>query len=365
MSKDKVFWGTHPDASKNSGDRGKLDSSITEHLIGSIPATRVVNNAIYDAGAWSDEFLIRKVNDRKELDYTTLGYLIELKQRKVPSIPGPYRNVYKEVTPSIEKNLQRLDGWNRDLVQTGIIVGALLSNVVAGKVLSKVVSKDEQDKVIEFADRINKEKNLGVTLKNIENSLESHFNPETKAVVTGPDLAIASHEFGHAENLAAYQRIFGEKRGKTFGQLIYATPNDYAASTLGPLGDIPIAGLALAPLASSHVTNLIKGNDEKSTRYRIGSAIADHPDAVIAAAVTPKLLEEASASVRGISNMMKYAPEEQKAEVLKAGLKKLGPAFLTYLTAAMIPYALGHYAKGIHDDKKKQDLLLDSLRKNK
>lgn len=370
MAKSEKNWVfAHDDASLNAAGRMAESISIDQRALGSEKASALVNNAIVDAAKCSTPRLIEDLNKRKELDYTALGYLIELKRRRVPSIEGQYRNIYKEVDIKIEKNLKNLEDWRHSLVETGIIVGAILGNLAAGAVMKKVVNTDSKEKVEEFAKKVIEDKNLKVDLEHLRNAMlshfESHIGQERGVVRTGPDVAVAAHEFGHAENLAKYKQVFGETGGHIFSSVIYASPNDYLRGTLGPVGDIPLAGLAVAPLASTKVTKLIKGEDKDSTRYRVGTAIENHPGAIMAAAVSPKLYEEASASVRGIANMMKYAPEGQKAEVLREGIKKLGPAFLTYLTAAMIPYAVAHYAGATREDRKKQDAILEGLKKAK
>lgn len=373
MAKSEKNWVfAHDDASTNAAGRIQQIPGIDEWALGSEKASAIINNAIVYAAKCSTPRLIEDLNKRKELDYTTLGYLIELKRRKVPSISGPYRNVYKEVDGRIENNLRSMENWRHSLVETGILVGALLGNLGAGALMKKVVNTDSKEKVEEFAKKVIEDKKLSVNLEHLEDAMASHFgavpgNPsEVKDVVrAGPDVAVAAHEFGHAENMAKYRQMFGKRGGEVFGNIIYASPNDYLYGRLGPLGSIPMLGLAVAPLASSKVTKLIKGKDTESTRYRVGTAIENHPGAIMAAAVSPKLYEEASASVRGIANMMKYAPEGQKAEVLREGIKKLGPAFLTYLTAAMIPYAAAHYAGATREDRKKQDAVLEGLKKAK
>ena len=370
MAKNERNWVfAHDDASSNAAGRMHQLPGIDGWALGSERVSALVNNAIVYAAKCSTPRLIEDLNARKELDYTTLGYLIELKRRRVSSITGPYRNIYKEINVRIEDNLKKMEDWRHSLVKTGIIIGAVLGNLGAGALMKRVVNTDSKEKVEEFAKKVIEDKKLNVTLEHLKDAMGSHFQSISGAaedvVRAGPDVAVAAHEFGHAENMAKYRQLFGKRGGEIFGNVIYVAPNDYLGGSLGTIGNIPMLGLAVAPLASSKVTNLIKGKDTESTRYRVGTAIENHPGAIMAAAVSPKLYEEASASVRGIANMMKYAPEGQKAEILKEGIKKLGPAFLTYLTAAMIPYAAAHYAGAVREDRRKQDSVLAGLKKTK
>jgi hypothetical protein len=211
---------------------------------------------------------------------------------------------------------------------TGISLGALLSQkeVREGTPSKFIVDKKFNIKPTsqshDFANYIQKNKGLATSFEEAEMPLKSYFHPFKNKVVAGGHLGITAHEFGHAQNLKAYEKILGNKGGKAFGQLIY--------STLPGNVKMPLLGLAAIPFTHPKVTDTIK-----KVMPRTGEKLEKHPEAIVAAASIPKLYEEGSASVRAIKDIRAFVPGATKTLETQKAIKALVPAFGTYVAASI------------------------------
>jgi len=307
---------------------------------------------------------IDQVNTPKK--YQLIGYLYEYisRKNKLEDINGIPRAKIKGLAEEIRKAEIKL----QDIDSTATIgtMGLMLGNMGIGLSMARLKEDTTKEGIINFLNIAKKRQGLSnLDIKIIDNSLNSHFNPEKNYLQTGRIKGIAGHEFGHAVNAKRFNQFFGEKSGPKISAVLYHGLGDYMPMTghvLGPLGLVPVFPLALAaPLVvSSKVQNLIKGDDATTRRYRFGSWVAEHPGTVLGGAVIPKLIEEGSATGRGISEMMHQAPKGLKFMAFKQGFKPTAPAFLTYVTVAGLPTIAGwaygkkrKYEKALHNKEKK------------
>jgi hypothetical protein len=341
--KKRTWFKDHPQASSYN----KLDKLYPEYklrqvspgdlLIGLEPAQELVQ-AFKEAKMYSTEEVEKKFRKYKELTPQAAGWLIELMHRKEisPDILQNYKTEdlkkYYSAITRISKNISKDEQtiFMTNLAALGTILGA-------GGLLTAIVDKGNSwENITGLHKYLEKNKGLTVKLERAENTLQSFFNPSKNLVHTGPDLAVAAHEFGHAQNARRRGKFFGAKLGKTIGTLMYASPSDYVMGRGGPLAKVPFLGMAAIPLAHRGVTKKLKGTDTSSPRYKIFEKIEENPVAVGALAVSPKLLEEGKASVKALINIGKYTKSIR--EVAKA-FPKLMLAFGTYGASAALPVA--------------------------
>lgn len=270
-----------------------------------------------------------------------IGYLVEyLHREKIdPEIAAKYKDVdFKPYFEFIKKKSKLYDEANKKIFYSNL--AAFGTSLGMSYLLRLMVEDPPKEEVKNFVDFIKNKDNLKTSLQFTNSPLKSYFDPTKNLVNTGTDLAIASHEFGHATNYASKIRRYGEKAGKALSFAQYAALENIPfvslfSRKLGPIAQVPFMGLAVAPLAHNKVTNAIKGNNPGSLRYKAGTEIEEHPMTIGALAVSPKLYEEASATARGLSNIAKY---KDFKTALRSSPKLLA-ALSTYAAAAAIPIA--------------------------
>lgn len=147
------------------------------------------------------------------------------------------------------------------------------------------------------------------------------YDPNNKALSSSTTLA---HELGHAQ-------YGGEvKRSKDF---IARTAHDLTPINKAAVGGLGIIGSAINGYRSGIKSEEAKEKGEKESNWNKVRSIA-----VPAALVSPLLISEASASVKGLK-MLKEAGADK--EMLADSRKTLGSAFGTYAAKALIPVIAG------------------------
>lgn len=138
----------------------------------------------------------------------------------------------------------------------------------------------------------------------------------------GANPNVLSHELGHAYNM-----LGGDKSLKSkLGRLLARSGSNAAVAGVGAV--TPLAGIGAAYLSEDDelTSNLLKGTSAAS-----------------AALSVPRLLEEARASIKAHNIMKKYDPSRS----VSTSLRKLGPAYSTYLLKALsttaFPLFLDYY----------------------
>lgn len=151
--------------------------------------------------------------------------------------------------------------------------------------------------------------------------LQSHFNPSNKTVMAPKDSYILAHELGHATGLMG--------KNKTLGNLGAFFSHVLGGPKLAPF----VRGIDSAQKAYNREVGLPESEDSKtlgalSTAAQIGTAA--------------QLAEEGQASIRGIRAIGKL---QGKAGMIRAA-KILGPAFGTYVAAAVGSHAVAPWVGG-------------------
>lgn len=232
--------------------------------------------------------------------------------------------------------------------QTAAIVGntalgvSLMFDVNKDK---NLVSTEELEKFISFVR--NKEK-LTTSHKVSTDPLKSYYDPTSDHVNVGKNLAITAHELGHAKNDANRISKYGPKFGKALGFSMYVEPRMLP----GPLQKVPLLGLAALPFMSSKFMGMLKGENPNTLRYSIGDTLEDHPEIPMVAAVSPKLYEEGTASLKGLRNLKAYLGNAEYLKQAPASRAMLGKAFGTYATAAALPVIMAAYMGKMKRDTK-------------
>ena len=168
------------------------------------------------------------------------------------------------------------------------------------------------------------------------NGINVHVNMGTKFKYS------LSHELGHALNA----------RSKSLSKLIHKMYN--------PVLNIPMTKISIPLLSIPILTALFRRKkvEGEESKTGIGKALdftKEHCVGITAALSAPKLIEEASASIRGV-NMMKGYLRENEMKMLKGFL---GRAYGTYLTSAgiLISFVWGaDKVKNLIDKPKKVEI---------
>lgn len=175
-----------------------------------------------------------------------------------------------------------------------------------------------------------------------------HYNPYSKSIQTSPNMGILAHELGHARNAKWVSKKFGTP-GFIAHQLAYMSLSDIPQ--LGkkippPLGAIPVLGLVALPFLSKDFTEMMKGEDKDSLRYKVFDKVEKYPEVLGGALMFPKLLEEGVATGRGLGMVFQYG---KKMGGVSRGLREIGkmiastvPAYSTYVLGAALPLAIMH-----------------------
>ncbi|HNW88199.1 MAG TPA: hypothetical protein PKN48_00920 [Bacteroidales bacterium] len=211
--------------------------------------------------------------------------------------------------------------------------GAFGISLGAGFALNRMASNSEN--ITPFIDFIKKKDNIDTTVNVIDDTLFSRFSQSKNLASVGKDLAIAGHELGHAKNYAQLSKYFG-KAAPIISTVTYNGLGDipFIGRVFGKsIGGVPLLGLAAIPFADRRFTNKLKSDDRHSMQNKAVDYIERHPLQLGALAVSPKLIEEGSATVRALNNLGRYSGA---ASALK-GSPKLLTAFATYLAAAALP----------------------------
>lgn len=151
--------------------------------------------------------------------------------------------------------------------------------------------------------------------------LLSHFNPATQTVVAPKGSYVLAHELGHATGLLG--------KNKTLGTIGAFFSNGLGGPRLAPF----VRGLDSAQKAYNREVGLPESEDSStlgalSAATQIGTAA--------------QLAEEGQASIRGLKAIGKL---QGKAGMLRAA-KLLGPAFGTYVAAAVGSHAIAPWVGG-------------------
>jgi len=167
----------------------------------------------------------------------------------------------------------------------------------------------------------------------------SSFTPRYKGITTYPNIGIAAHELGHAKNLRTLKKIFGPRLGRRVQAAAYTGLSNIAPRAswfAGPLSLVPIAPAAIAlPLIAG--ASAIKGKKKGTVRYRAGEWLEEHPGTIVGGAVAPKLLEESTATVRGLKEIARQAPAGKKMTSALRGALSTAPGLATYIGALSLP----------------------------
>lgn len=338
MKWSNILRSTHKDASDSEKPYKILNTYNMQSMFPS-PSEYFIRH--YEKSqALDNNELKNKINDMAvNHNNKIVPYLLELGYRKQPT-PSIAKNI---VAIPNNKYLQELKKINKPVEKSNThgtlgMIGAIAGLGAISIPVTKMIDSASDPNTKDFIDHVLKSKNLNTTYKISPKLGNSWFDNEANKVTTVPDIPIASHELGHAQNARSIQRLFGKKLGRALSTAAYVSLADLTRGLINipVISQIPIASIPIAALAmSSTLNNKIKGDKEDSNRYAVGQFIREHPSELIAASVAPKLLEEATASIRGVSDMSKYYNSKSKA--ITAGLKMLLPAFSTYALASSIP----------------------------
>ena len=268
--------------------------------------------------------------------YKAAPYVYEASLRRL-KIPKPYNKVDSAIWNDVRK--AHKDTEKTELREFLGTLGAVGGNYGLGKVLGAVARDDQGEQVQNYSKWLaEKDPSLAPVKWTIDSdSMASHFNPGTNHIVTGPDIAIASHEAGHAKNDAKRVARWGRSVGHVLGTAMYAGVDDLVpiiAGRLGPLGMVPVGSIAAVPLlVSEKAHQKLRGTEKGTVRQKAVDAVYNHPFKAGFGVMAPKLFEEGSASIRALNNIRKF--QGAKATIGPAG--RLALAFGTYATAAAIP----------------------------
>jgi len=175
-----------------------------------------------------------------------------------------------------------------------------------------------------------------------------HYNPYSKSIQATPNMGILAHELGHARNAEWVSKKFG-KPGFIAHQLAYMELGQLPGigkKIPKPLGSIPVLGLIALPFLSKDFTEMMKGDDKESLRYKVFDKVEKYPEVLGGALLFPKLLEEGVATGKGLEMVFQYG---KKMGGVRRGLREIGkmiastiPAYSTYVLGAAVPLAIMH-----------------------
>lgn len=278
----------------------------------------------------------------------TMGYLVEylFRENIDPEIVDKYKNINIEDYAKYVKQ-RAASASSAESAAAIANIAAFGFGMGASAVLTKLVKDD--DNIDSFVDFIKTKNKMSTKVQPINHAVFSSFSPTENIVRTGKDLAIAGHELGHAKNYMTMQKLFG-KAAPAVSKITYQGLESIPfGRKFGPVARIPFLGLLAVPFAARNITNSLKGDDPSSVRNKTIGYVENHPIQLGLAAVSPKLIEEGTASVRSLANL---AQHRGVLTALKASPKLLA-AFATYAAAAAVPIA------GINYINKRTDVTQD------
>lgn len=268
----------------------------------------------------------------------TMGYLVEylFRENIDPEIVDKYKNINIEDYAKYVKQ-RAASASSAESAAAIANIAAFGFGMGASAVLTKLVKDD--DNIDSFVDFIKTKNKMSTEVQPINHAVLSSFSPTENIVRTGKDLAIAGHELGHAKNYMTMQKLFG-KGAPVVSTITYQGLESIPfGRKFGPVARIPFLGLLAVPFAARNITNSLKGDDPSSVRNKTIGYVENHPIQLGLAAVSPKLIEEGTASVRSLANL---AQHRGVLTALKASPKLLA-AFATYAAGAAVPIAGMNY----------------------
>jgi hypothetical protein len=306
-------------------DTATQHSGTPEHYILPHPKDEFIIG-VEQARHLDNNKLISKLREWKnKKDFRTLGYTYEATKRNLILPAGLKKVTDRTISPLFDK--QKINPYN----QNGVPLGIGLTNMGLGLGLMKAVSTEEDKDIRNYIAQLKENDPVlrSVKMKRALHPIMSYYDPTKNLVSSGGDLSVAAHEFGHAKNTAQRVQRYGERLGKFIGTTTYAGLGDIlprgVGRMLGPLGMIPMATIG--------ATALLLSNKEDKDEGPIMKAVRKHPYLTGLGLMSPKLIEEGSASARALVNISKYAPNKS----LLGAAGKLGLAFGTYLAASLLP----------------------------
>lgn len=318
----------------------------------------------------SNEKLLNKITALSKKNYLTesdlkilIPYVIEYTRIRKLELPAETKQKIAIDSSFVKRLNEASETYDRyekyALGTTGI--GTAAGMVVGLPALSHLMKANEPKKDLEpLIKHMTKKYNLATTVDIAPGMLNSYFNPFKNAVTSVPSKGILAHELGHAANA----RNFLFNNSKTTPQKIKSIAKTLAYAEipqLGPIfGKIPLLSLAGVPFATRTVHDAIadKKNPD-SIRTRIADTMYYRPELLTALAVSPKLLEEGSASVRGLKSIADLAPKGQKLKAAGKYMPVLASAFGTYLASSAVPVGLAAILG--HKRRKDSEILNSAL----
>ena len=219
-----------------------------------------------------------------------------------------------------------MHGWTRTGTVIGTTAGAIALSTPVNRGLVRQMHKSlESNSGVTESDvnSYRKKNNLRHVARGgngiFDNELSAHYLPKglqgaTRPTVNAKGADLAMHEHGHAHSFNKYRKALGGKGIK--GKLIMHSLSQRSA-------------LGLGALAGGYAAT----SDNESVRKAAPYAVA--------ASTIPMLAEEAQASLSPAKHLLKT----RGAAVAKKFLKKMAPAYGTYVAAAATGVGAASWAK--------------------
>jgi hypothetical protein len=237
-------------------------------------------------------------------------------------------NIYLEKIASTEKKRDHIHGWTRTGTVVGTTAGAIALSTPINHGLVRAAHKGLAGNSAVTESDVNsyrKSKNLRHVIRGgngmFDHELAAHYLPPgfrgvKRPTVNAKGADLAMHEYGHAHSFNKYRKAIGGKGVR--GKFIMHSLSQRSA-------------LGLGALAGGYAATSDNEKVRKAAPY------------AVAASALPMLVEEAQASLSPAKHLLKT----RGASVAKKFLKKMAPAYGTYLAATATGVGAASWAKHV------------------